>query len=431
MSSSDTPAQACGAGRARDPDLRAYLRAGDTVAWGQFGAQPLRLTRALMAQRADIGQLRVFLGIGAADHPSPADANGLDLVSYAGGGTNRALSRSGVLDIWPGHYSQLPHALASGLLKVDVLLLQVSPPDEQGRYSLGLAHEYLLGALRAARVVIAEVHPDVPWTYGERTLQRGDFDLLVEADSPLPDVAQTPVGAVEEAIGRHVAGLVGDGAVLQTGIGAVPDALLAALHAHRDLGVHSGAIGDGVARLTEAGVITNARKSIDAGVTIAGVLMGGRGLRRFAHRNPALQMRGSDYTHGAQVLARIDSFVALNSAIEVDLTGQVNTEVAGGVYVGAVGGVLDFTRAAHASRDGMPIFALPSTAREKSRVVVRLSGPATVPCGDAGVVVTEYGVADLRGRPLRERARRLIAIAHPDFREALERDLQAAVKEAR
>ena len=416
-------------GLSAPPDLRALVRAGDTVAWGQFGAEPVRLTRALHSQRQAIGPLRCFMGIGTADKTHADDTCGLELVSYAGGGGNRALATLGVLDIWPGHYSQLPEALSTGALKVDVLLLQVSPPDAQGRYSLGLAHEYLVETLRTARVVIGEVHPDVPWTYGERTLGRNDFALLVDADTPLAGMQDGPASPVEKAIGRHVAGLIENGATLQTGIGTLPGALLAALDGHRDLGVHSGVIGDAVALLVQAGVITNARKPIDAGVTVAGVLNGSERLRRFAHFNPALQMRGSHYTHGAAVLARFERFVALNSAIEVDLSGQVNSEVAAGVYVGAVGGLLDFTRAAHASCGGLPIFALPSIARGRSRIVSRLSGPATVPRGDAGVVVTEHGVADLRGQTLRERARRLLKIAHPDFCEGLERELYATVQQ--
>ena len=203
-----------------------------------------------------------------------------------------------------------------------------------------------------------------------------------------------------------------DGATLQCGLGAIPEAALRALHGRRDLGVHSGTVGDAVIELMEAGVVTNARKRRDHGASIAGVLMGSERLHRFAHRNKALQMRGTEYTHHPEVLASLPRFVAINSAVEVDLTGQVNAEVAAGSYVGAVGGAVDFLRGAHRSRGGVPIVALPSTAGAHSRIVASLSGPVSTPRCDAGVFVTEYGVADLRGLPLAARMHRMLDIAH-------------------
>lgn len=409
------------------PDLARYIRPGDTVLWGQTGAQPMLLTRALLEQRHSLQRIKVFLGIGSHPYPSPVHADAIDFMSYAGGGTNRALAREGLLDIWPCHYSRLPGLIRSGQLKIDVVLLQVAEADEHGRYSLGMAHEYVLAALDRARVVIGEIQPDAPWTFGERYLSARDFAWLGESRDPLPEPADAAPGLLEQAIGRNVADLIEDGATLQVGIGVVPDAVLSALGDRRDLGVHSGAIGDGVARLAEAGVITNARKTIDMGTTVAGVLMGGRRVRAFAHRNPQLQMRGTEYTHDARVLGALRQFVSLNSAIEVDLTGQVNAEVAGGVYMGAVGGALDFTRAAHASPGGLPLFALPSTVKDRSRIVATLSGPVTTPRSDAGIVVTEHGVADLRQETLSGRVRKMISIAHPVHREALEKQAAAGL----
>ena len=183
-----------------------------------------------------------------------------------------------------------------------MLILQVSPPDAQGRHSLGLAREYLVPAASTARAVIGEVHPDVPWTFGGPYLTAGDFALLVESESALPDMPAAKIGLIEHAIGRNIASLVADGATLQTGIGAIPDAALAQLAGHRDLGLHSGSIGNGALRLIEAGVITNTRKSIDRGVSVGGILMGGAALRRFAHRNPALELRCTEYTHGLSLI---------------------------------------------------------------------------------------------------------------------------------
>ncbi|QBQ98757.1 acetyl-CoA hydrolase/transferase family protein [Paraburkholderia pallida] len=404
------------------PDLSGLIRPGDTVMWGQSHAEPVTLMRALVAQRDRLRRLRLFLGIGLADVLAPEHADAFDFLAYCGSGANRKLARAGVLDILPAHYSQLPALIGSGALRIDVVMLQVSPPDEQGRYSLGLAREYLVEALKHARAIIAEVHPEVPWTYGGPWLQASDIDLLVASDTPFADSPASAPGEVELAIGRHVASLVEDGATLQTGIGAIPDAVLAQLRDRRDLGVHTGSIGDGVAALCEAGVVTNARKTIDAGVTVGGVIIGSERIRRFAHRNAALELRGTEYTHNPKVLGRIARFVAINSAVEVDLTGQVNAEMVAGTYVGAVGGVGDFLRAAQSSPGGVPIVALPSTASVHSRIVTRVSGPVTVPRSDACVIVTEYGVADLRGLSLAQRVLRMIAVAHPAHRERLEQE---------
>ncbi|AYY57509.1 acetyl-CoA hydrolase/transferase family protein [Burkholderia multivorans] len=402
--------------------LSSLIRPGDTVMWGQSHAEPVTLMRALVAQRHSFKRIRVFLGIGLADVLTPEHADAIDFLAYCGSGANRKLARANVLDILPAHYSQLPELIRSGALRIDVVMLQVSPPDEHGRYSLGLAREYLVEALKHARAIVAEVHPDVPWTYGGPFLRAADIDLLVTSDTPFPDAAATTPGPVEQAIGQHVASLVEDGATLQTGIGAIPDAVMAALHDKRDLGVHTGSIGDGIAALCEAGVVTNARKTIDAGITVGGVIIGSARVRRFAHRNPALELRGTEYTHNPHVLRRIERFTAINSAVEVDLTGQVNAEVVGGTYVGAVGGVGDFLRAAQASRGGVPIVALPSTAGAHSRIVTKLSGPVTVPRSDACVIVTEHGIADLRGLSLAQRVPKMIAIAHPHHRERLARE---------
>ena len=407
-------------------DLGAIVRPGDSVMWGQADAEPVPLTQALMAQRHAIGKFDVFLGITYSDTLKAEHADCIRFSGYAGTGGNRALSKAGQLDILPCHYSQLRELIASKRLKVDVLLLQIAPANERGEYSLSIAHEYLIPALEAARVVVAEVNQCAPWTYGERPLLAADIDyILHSARAPLELVHPQP-GEVELAIARNAAALIEDGATLQFGLGALPEAILAQLADRRDLGVHSGAIGDQVAALMQAGVINNSRKSIDRGVSIAGIMFGSKRLHDYAHRNAQLQFRSSAYTHGAGVLTQIERFTALNSAVEVDLSGQINAEVAAGVYVGAVGGAVDFLRAASYSRGGLPIVALPSTAGRHSRIVAKLNGPVSTPRSDAGIIVTEYGVADLRGAGLAERARRMIAIAHPDQRERLERDSRNA-----
>ncbi len=403
-------------------DLSSIVRPGDTVMWGQSTAEPLPLTQALMAQRRAIGRFNVFLGVTYSDTLKPEYADCVSFSSYCGSGGNRALAKAGKLDILPVHYSQLPGLILSGRLKIDVLMLQLAPADSAGNYSLSMAHEYLIPALDAARVVIAEVNEQAPWTWGERPVRDEDLDYIVRTSHPPLELHHPDPGETELAVARNVAGLIEDGATLQFGLGALPEAILSALADRRDLGIHSGAIGDKAAELMQAGVITNARKSIDRGVAVAGVMFGSKRIQQFCHRNPAVQFRSPAYTHDAGVLAGIERFAALNLAIEVDLTGQINAEVAGGVYVGAVGGALDFLRGAHRSKGGLPIIALPSTAGKASRIVAKLSGPVSTPRSDAGIIVTEYGVADLRGLPLSERTRRMIAIAHPGFREQLERE---------
>jgi len=407
-------------------DLGAIVRPGDSVMWGQANAEPLPLTRALMAQRQAIGDFSVFLGVTYSDTLKAEYADCIRFSAYCGSGGNRALAKSGKLDILPCHYSHLRELIASRRLKVDVLLLQLAPANERGEYSLSIAHEYLIPALEAARVVIAEVNAHAPWTYGERPLREADLDYIVHTARPPLELVHPQAGAAEQAIARNVAALIEDGATLQFGLGALPEAILAQLADRRDLGVHSGAIGDQVAALMQAGVINNARKSTDRGISIAGIMFGSKRLHDFAHRNPQLQFRSSDYTHGAGAMAQSERFTALNSAIEVDLSGQINAEVAAGVYVGAVGGAVDFLRAAHHSKGGLPIVALPSTAGRHSRIVAKLNGPVSTPRSDAGIIVTEYGVADLRGAGLAERARRMLAIAHPEQRERLEREHRGA-----
>jgi acetyl-CoA hydrolase len=413
--------------------LASLIRAGDTLWWGQATAEPLTLTRTLVAHRKEIahgGRLRIFVGIAGSDTLQPEQADQFDFFGYTAGGSHRRLAEAGVLDIAPIHYSQIPHFIESGKLSVGVVLLQVSPPDARGRYSLGQAREYLPAAIRQTRAVIGEINQDVPWTHGGMDLGADDFALLVDSEHAPLDQPAGAIGAQEEAIGRHVAALIEDGATLQLGIGKLPEAILAALHGHKDLGLHSGVVADGVVDLAEAGVLTNARKTMDPGVAVGGILMGTGKLRHWAHRNPRLELRETEYTHNAAVLAASYKLAAINSAIEVDLTGQINAEVAAGTYVGAVGGAVDFWRGAAASRGGLPIVALPAaTKKGVSRIVARLSGPVSTARSDAGVVVTEHGVADLRGRTLSQRVRRLIAIAAPEFRAALERQAHTLLRQ--
>ncbi|RAR51732.1 acetyl-CoA hydrolase [Paraburkholderia unamae] len=401
-------------------DLAQYVRPGDTITWGQCGAEPCTLTERLMAQRKAVGgRFRVFVGASWSETLDPAHADCVDFVAYGGSGTNRRLDQAGVLDILPCHYSQFHGALTSGPNRIDVLLLQVAPADEAGRYSLSIAHEYLVPLIESARVVIAEVNAAAPWTYGERMLRADDFDVLIHTERAPLEAPATQAGEIERRIATHAASLIEDGSTIQLGLGALPEAIASRLHDRRDLGVHTGTIGDAVVDLIEAGVVTNARKSRDQGVSVAGTMMGTRKAYAHAHRNARVQFRSTAYTHDVDVLGSLDRFVAINSALEVDLTGQVNAESVGGRYVGAVGGALDFMRGAARSRGGVAIVALASSTRNGSRIVARLSGPVSTPRSDAAVIVTEHGVADLRGLTLAQRVERMLAVAPPEWRETL------------
>src|SRR5919204_4129414 len=367
------------------------IRPGDALLWGQACAEPQTLVQALVDERASLSGCRVFLGSSYSGIVRPEHADHLRFSSYCGTGTNRALVEAGLLEILPAPYSQLGALIRSGRLPCDVVLLQVSPPNARGEYSLSLGVEYLAPALEVARAVIAEVNDQVPWTQTQPLLRREDFDAVVETSRAPVELQQGAPSELERRIAEHAAQWVPESATVECGIGTLPNAILAAI-AGRTLDYHSGVICENVPLL-------------DVKRCVGGALMGTRALFEWA-QNPAVILTSSDVTHGAATLARIERFVAINSAVEVDLTGQINGEVARGSYVGAVGGALDFIRAANQSPGGLSITALPA-----ARVVERLSGPVSVPRSEAGLFVTEHGVADLRGCTLAERERRMRAIS--------------------
>jgi acyl-CoA hydrolase len=268
-------------------------------------------------------------------------------------------------------------------------------------------------------MVVAEINPQVPWTHGAEVPADFPLHLCVQAAHPPLDIGPSPLTDTERRIGEHVAGLVARGAVLQFGVGAVPDAILAGLTQHRDLGIHSGLITERALDLIEGGAVTNALKPFDRGVSVANLLFATARLRAYAHDNPAIRVAPPSYTHGQPVLRRIKAFTAINSAVEVDLTGALNSETVDGNYIGAIGGLPDFVAGANAAEQGRAIIALPSTTRSgQSRIVAKVA-TVSVPAQAADAIVTEWGVAELPGCDLAERARRMIAIAAPQFRDAL------------
>jgi acetyl-CoA hydrolase len=414
-----------------DPiDLAEHVRPGDRVMWGQGTAEPRTLTRALVDQRARLGGVEVLLGVSFSETMRPEHADAITFTGFGGFGTNARLAKAGVLDVVPCHSSAISRLIDDGTLAPDVALVLLAPTDDERRFSLGPSADYVMSAIRRARVVIAEVDDAAPWTLGDTVVTADDVDVVVRSSLPVVEVPPPAVGEVERAIGGLVAERIPDGAVLQLGIGAIPAAVCAALHGKRDLGVHSGLVTDGVVDLMESGAVTNRAKALDAGRTVTSLLFGTERLYRFAHRNPAVSMRPSSYVQHPSTLARLERFCSINTALEVDLTGQVNAEVLGGVQVGAVGGAIDFVRGAALSPGGRSIVALPSTARRGtvSRIVARLAaGVTSTPRSDVDMVVTEHGVAELRGRTLRQRARALAAIAAPCVRAELEAAAEGVV----
>jgi acetyl-CoA hydrolase len=403
-------------------DLRSYIRPGDTVLIGEATAEPRSLVERLIEQRHQLAPLRVFVGVSFTGLLKPEHADAFEYLSFGGVGRTADLARAAVLSIMPIHIGTVPQLIASGRLRIDVVLAQVAPANAEGDHSLGLVADYLQAAIAAARVTLAEVNPRVPFTLGDTLVPSNRIAATVRDDRPLVAVERRPPLPEDEAIGRLVAGLIPDGATLQFGVGGTPDAVLAHLRGKRELGIHSGLVSDAVVELVESGVVTNARKEIDAGVTVAGALFGTERLYRWADRNPRLALRALSYTHEARVLSAFGSFFALNSAIEVDLTGQINAELAGSEHIGTVGGQGAFARAALTSAAGRSIVALPATARggTVSRIVPWLTvGITTTPRADADLVVTEHGIADLRGATLTERAQRLITVADPRYRDGL------------
>jgi acyl-CoA hydrolase len=402
--------------------LAVGLKPGDHIVLGQACGEPTTLVEALIEQGRDIPRLSAFIATSFSGLFTPATADSFALSSMGAIGALRSMTKAGKLQVIPVHVSQVGPLITAGIIPCDVAMIQVSPADEHGNHSCGLISDYVRAAVDKARVVIAEINEAVPFTPGE-TIPASAIDIAMPVNRLPVEVAPAVIGPTDEAIARHCAAYIGDGAVIQTGVGAVPDAILRLLHDRKDLGVHSGMLGDGLVDLVEAGVITNARKEVDVGVSINGALIGTRRLYDWAHRNPAIRMCATSYTHDAAILGRLSRLVTINSALEVDLTGQVNAEQSGAAYLGGTGGQVDFVRAGARSPGGRSIIALSASAKggTLSKIVARLSGPVTTARTDVDVIVTEYGAAELKGQSLAERTRRLIAIAHPDFREDLDR----------
>lgn len=391
--------------------------------------EPVGLVREICRQSGRLAGLALLGGVHLGDYPFMRAEHPLRFITWHMSPRLADARRQGRVEFVPLRYFDLvTEFVRGGTFAPDCVLVHVAPPDAHGYLSLGVSTSVSLPAAQTAPLVIAQVNPNMPRTRGNGFLHRSQIDLWVEVDEPLAAYPQTPVGPVERAIGHHVAAIVPDGGTVQVGIGAIPQAVLEALAHHRDLAVHS-LIVDPVVALVERGVVTGARKPFHRGRMDIAEAMGTPRLFEFLHENPAVHMDSSAFVHDPEVVARLDGFVAVNSALEIDLTGQVNAETLGPRQVAGIGGQFDFALSASRSRGGANVIALPSTGREGavSRIVSRLApgSAVTTPRFLADVVVTEHGTARLRGRSERERAAALMAVAHPDFQGELEKSLSA------
>lgn len=400
------------------------IKSGNRVIIGHACGEPPTLVEALVQRAPELENVEIvhMVAMGSAKYAQPGMEKSFRHNALFVGGTTRKAVEEKRADFTPCFFSEVPRLFKNNILPVDAVLMQVSPPDKEGFCSYGVSADYTKPAAECAKVVIAQMNQNMPRTGGAK-IHLDSINYIVEQDEPLIELKPPKIGEVEKAIGENVASLIPDGATLQLGIGAIPDAVLLFLNDKKDLGIHSEMFSDGVVGLAEAGVITNRKKNINAGKFTATFLMGTKRLYDFVDNNPDVELQSVDYVNDPYVIGQHDNMISINSAIQVDLMGEVNAEMIGNRQFSGVGGQVDFVRGASRSKGGKSIIAMPSTASggKVSRIACELDRGAAVTTSrnDVHYVVTEYGVADLRGKSLRERAKALIAVSHPDFRDKL------------
>ncbi len=402
-----------------------HIRPGNRIFVGTGCAVPSLLVKTLETIGSKLRDTEIMhiLTVGDTPYTNEQFCDNFRCNAFFIGQNTRAAIAEGRADYTPVFLSDLPQLFRSGSIPIDVALIQVSPPDDHGFCCFGISVDVVKSASESATIVIAEINPNMPRTWGDSLISIDKIDVLVEKDTPLPEVHSPPPDEIAERIAKNISRYIEDGSTIQMGIGTIPEAITKFLKDKKDLGVHSEMISDGVVDLWEAGVITNRKKTIHQGKIIASLGMGTKRLYDFVNNNPAVEFHPSEYVNNPYIISLNDRMVALNSALEVDLTGQVTAESLGHLFYSGIGGQADFMRGAAKSNRGKPIIALPSTAKNGtiSRIVPHLSEAAGVVTsrGDVHYVVTEYGVALLHGKSIRERAIALINIAHPAFRDKL------------
>ncbi len=407
-------------------DAVAMIKSGDRVFLHTAAATPQRLIEAMVGRADKLRGVEIVSlhTEGDAPYVRPEYRESFRMNALFVGRNIRDAVQHGDADAIPVFLSDVPSLFRNGVLPLDVALVHVSPPDRHGYCSLGVSIDATLSAVHAARLVIAQVNPNMPRTHGEGLLHTSKIHAMVDVSDPLLETPLHELSATEISIGRHIASIVEDGATLQMGIGAIPDATLAALSDHKNLGIHSEMFSDGVIDLVEKGVINGSQKRTHKEIIVASFLVGTRRLYDFVDDNPLVEMLPSDYVNDTREIRKNPKVTAINSALEIDMTGQVCADSIGQKYYSGIGGQMDFIRGAALSKGGKPIIALPSTTKGGlSRIVPQLKPGAGVVTTRAHVqyVVTEFGIVNLHGKNLRQRAEALASIAHPDFREEISR----------
>ncbi|MGO4390343.1 acetyl-CoA hydrolase/transferase family protein [Variovorax sp. M-6] len=401
------------------------VRDGDLIIVPTGVGEPPALLTALSERRLDFQDVKVaqILAMRKYAYIDPATAQHVRHVALFFGGATRAGGQEGWIDFIPNYFSEIPAQIERGQIPADVVFSMASPMDAHGYFALSLGADYTMAAVARARAVVLEVNPNVPFAYGNCHVHISQVAALVESSDPVLEVGLPKIGPVQQAIGKYVADLIDDGSTLQIGYGGIPDAVVMQLTDKRDLGIHTEMLGDGILKLIESGAVTNRRKNYLPGKTVATFALGSNKLYRFMDRNPAVEIHPVDFTNDPSLAGRNDHLIAINATLQIDLLGQCGSESLGHAPFSGTGGQSDFVRAANRSRGGKAFIVLPSTAKGDtvSRIVPSLSPGTHVSTSknDINYVVTEYGVAQLRGKSAKQRAQELIAIAHPDFRAEL------------
>ncbi len=408
-------------------DAVSHITSGNRIFIQSAAAAPQQLIRALTARAGELRHVKIYHlhTEGKAPYTEPEYHESFHTYSlFTGPNVREAIAR-GEAEYIPVFLSEVPSLFRRKVIPLDVALIHVSVPDKHGFCSLGTSVDTTRAAIEMATTVIAQINPNMPRTHGDGLIHIKDIQYAIEVNDHILERKPSILTPQLNAIGTTVAGLIEDGATLQVGIGHIPDAVLAALHSHKDLGIHTEMFSDGVIDLIEAGVVTGEKKRVHPGKVVSSFVLGTKRLYDFIDDNPLIAMLDVSYVNDTTVIRRNPKVTAINSAIEIDLTGQVCSDSIGPTIYSGVGGQMDFIRGASLSEDGKPIIALPSiTTRGESRIVIELKQGAGVVTTRANThyIVTEYGIANLYGKSLRERAKELIAISHPDHRERLERE---------
>lgn len=406
-------------------DAVGLIQNGDLIIVPTGVGEPPALLTALSEQRLRLHDVKVaqILAIRKFGYIDPQTVDHVRHVALFYGAATRAGGQQGWVDFIPNYFSEIPSLIERSQMPADVVFSMASPMDEHGYFSLSLGADYTMAAVAKARAVVLEVNPNVPFAYGNCHVHISQVAALVESDESVLEVGLPKIGPVQEAIGKYVADLIDDGSTLQIGYGGIPDAVVMQLTAKHDLGIHTEMIGDGILTLLEAGAVTNRRKNYLPGQMVATFALGSKKLYKFMDRNPALEIHPVNFTNSPALAGLNDNLVAINATLQIDLLGQCGSESLGHLPYSGTGGQADFVRAANISNGGKAFIVLPSTAKGDaiSRIVPVLSPGTHVSTSknDINYVVTEFGVAQLRGKSAKQRARELIGIAHPNFRTEL------------